>query len=70
MSEYKGIPAKEATKKRLDGFGRKGEPYDALLNRLMNELESWRSGKSPEGREAEASSAPAPTPLSNRRSST
>ena len=39
MSEYKPVSVKAATKERLDRFGRKGETYDELLNRLLNMVE-------------------------------
>lgn len=36
MPKYESIPAFEETKKRVDGFGKKGETYDQILNRIMD----------------------------------
>ena len=36
MGDVTTIPLNKATRDRLRGLGRKGETYDALLNRLMD----------------------------------
>lgn len=37
--EITTIPLTKRTRDRLRGFGRKGESYDALLNRMMDSME-------------------------------
>jgi hypothetical protein len=58
MSDYRNVPVKAATKVRLLRVGKKGETWDALVNRILDALET------PEGGKAEASSAPVAAPRS------
>ena len=55
MSAYSNVPVKAETKKRLEAQGRKGETWDELITRLLDELEASRSGKPSGSGEAEAS---------------
>ena len=37
------IPCKKPTRVRVKDYGKKGESYDDLMNRLLNELDDFRS---------------------------
>ena len=39
MSGYENLALKRETKARLGEFGKKGETWDELVDRLLNELE-------------------------------
>jgi len=43
--KYSPIPVLEETKARLNSYGHKGETYDELLNRLLNEINHERKKK-------------------------
>ena len=42
MREDTTVRIKRTTKKRFDDLGKRGETDDALLNRLLDELEGFR----------------------------
>jgi len=43
--KYVMIPVFPETKKRLMSYGSKGETFDELLNRLLDEINHKREGK-------------------------
>jgi hypothetical protein len=45
MSEDTSMRIKKITKKRFDSYGAKGEKDDALLNRLLDEIDEHRKEK-------------------------
>jgi hypothetical protein len=36
------VPMTKRTRNRVNGYGKKGETWDALMNRMMDELEGKR----------------------------
>ena len=41
----KTLKIKEKTHERLRNFGKKGETFDDVINRLLDEVEKWRKEK-------------------------
>lgn len=45
MNGYESIPVKKNTKKRLTDIGTKGETYDTLLNRIIDDHHKYQKEK-------------------------
>ena len=45
MNGYESIPVKKNTKKRLADIGTKGETYDILLNRVLDDYFKYQKDK-------------------------
>ena len=44
-AKYETIPVINRTKSRINHFGNKGETYDQILNKLLDEIEETRKRK-------------------------
>ncbi len=42
MGDVTTVPLKKSTRDRLKQWGRKGETYDQLLNRMLDDVEAKR----------------------------